>query len=208
VKAYDATSTYSSTTLVTDFDDNNESRVQNSSELGNGNSITKKDFKSVLPPNHRFSQNDVIMLTLQPGGTGDFFDRNTMPTSTDVAISIEARVLNTGPSYIDIAIPSGKFEQKFGPAPNNKSDSGKGDPRMRLRADRYFSNVPYNRMVGALSQLTSIDKNENGAFDDLIRQAILKSFGLNDPSNPLFQDQEASGLQDLVSFMLYPCEFI
>lgn len=163
----------------------------------NGNSS-----QSTLPPNNKFSQNDVIMLTLQPGGTGDFFSHTTMPTNSGAATTIEARVLNTGPSYVDIALLGGKFESIFGPAPNNRGPSGKGDPKMRLRADRYFSNVPYTRMVGALSQLTSIDGgNTNGdsnqRVDDSIRQAILASFEYDDPSNPSFQDAETCNLQEL-----------
>ena len=194
VKSHDATSVYSS------FNEQQENNTKD--QMGkNHNGIP---LQSTLPPNSKFSQNDVIMLTLQPGGTGDFFSHTTMPTNSDAATSIEARVLNTGPSYIDVALPGGKFESIFGPAPNNRGPSGKGDPKLRLRADRYFSNVPYTRMVGALSQLTSIDNgNSNGdgnqRVDDSIRQAILTSFGYDDPSNPLFQNAEACNLQELVS---------
>lgn len=179
VKSFDATSTYSP--------------AENEKEK-----ISTKTQTSILPPNHKFSQNDVIMLTLQPDGTGDFFGRNTMPTNTEEAVAIEARVLNTGPYYIDVAIPGGKFESKFGPAPNNKSESGKGNPNMRLRADRFFSNVPFNRMVGALGQLTAID-TDNLEIDDTIRQTILATFDYNDPSNALFRDLEACNLHELVS---------
>lgn len=193
VKSYDATTKYASPLQS----DNSQSRRD--SEKANNQSETNRP---ILPPNHKFSQNDVIMITLQPDGTGDFFDRDTMPTNTDVATSIEARVLNTGPTYIDVAIPGGQFETKFGPAPNNKGPSGKGNPKMRLRADRYFSNVPYTRMVGALSQLTSIknnDSNNQGSIDESIRQAILTTFAYKDSASPLYQDLEACNMQELVS---------
>jgi len=207
VKSYDATSKD-----LVNVDNGNKNRIHKENDT---EEELKKDSKqinsssvpstSMLPPNNKFSQNDVIMLTLQPGGTGDYFDRNTVPTNTDEAISIEARVLNTGPHYIDVAIPAGKFDSKFGPAPNNKGASGKGDPNMRLRADRYFSNVPFNRMVGALSQLTAVDGGKNSDTESLdidhsICQAILTTFSIyNDPSNPSFQDPESSNLQELVS---------
>lgn len=210
VKSYDATTKYTSP-LQKENDRSSPSNETNNTTIENqkgGNNSKDKDSaagpnKPILPPNHKFSQNDVIMLTLQPDGTGDFFDRDTMPTNTDVATSIEARVLNTGPTYIDVAIPGGQFETKFGPAPNNKGPSGKGNPKMRLRADRYFSNVPYTRMVGALSQLTSIGSNDNssggGSVDESIRQAILTTFAYKDPSSPLYQDLEACNMQEIVS---------
>jgi hypothetical protein len=114
----------------------------------------------LLPPNSKFSNNDVIMVTVQPLGSGDFFDPQNLPTSTSTAVSAEARVVATGPTYIDIAMPSGSFEANFGPAPNNQGPSGKGDPSLRLRADRFFSNVPYNRMVEAVTRISSIPERE------------------------------------------------
>ena len=211
VKSYDATTKYTSP-LQNESDRPSPNNQTNNTTTNNQNgehnskdreSTTAAPNKPILPPNHKFSQNDVIMLTLQPDGTGDFFDRDTMPTNTDVATSIEARVLNTGPTYIDVAIPGGQFETKFGPAPNNKGPSGKGNPKMRLRADRYFSNVPYTRMVGALSQLTSIgsndDNNRGGSVDESIRQAILTTFAYKDPLSPLYQDLEACNMQEIVS---------
>ncbi len=200
VKAFDATSTYSSSSLQSSTDKNGKTIGKNVNPDIEKKSETPSNT-SILPPNHKFSQNDVIMLTLQPGGTGDYFDRNTIPTNTDKAISVEARVLNTGPSYIDVAVPGGQFEAKFGPAPNNKSQSGKGNPKMRLRLDRFFSNIPYKRMVGALSQLTSVDgqSGSNNDVDGSIRQAVLSTFGYNDPSSPSFEDAEACNLQELVS---------
>lgn len=160
------------------------------------------------------------MLTLQPRGSGDFFDKNTLPTSS-AAVSVEARVLNTGPSYVDVALPGGAFEAAFGPAPNNVGPSGKGDSRMRLRADRFFSNIPYTRMVAALSQITSIpehkttkrkeispSENDGGAqesnpydkicMDELLRETILSTFAFSDPSSFLFHDTDACDLRESV----------
>lgn len=100
VKAKDATSVYQS--------DDEEQTIQWS-----------------LPPNHKFSNNDVILLTLQPQGSGDFFDPYNLPTSSN-AVSVEGRVISTGPTYIDIALSGGAFEAAFGPAPNNVGPSGRG----------------------------------------------------------------------------------
>lgn len=173
-----------------------------------------------LPQNSKFSQNDVIMVTMQPAGVGDFFGRSSMPTNKD-AISLEARVLATGPSYVDVAIPGGKFEATFGPAPNNIGPSGKGNKNMRLRADRYFSNVPYNRMVEALGQVTTVpekkskDETANGkedakkeantrkSVDNVIRQVILSSFAYGDKESPMYGDLEATKLQELVSINIH-----
>ena len=178
---------------------------------------------SFLPPTHKFAINDIILLTLQPTGSGDFFGPMTLPTN-DAATSAEARVLNTGPHYIDIALPGGAFEKAFGPAPNNVGPSGKGSPRMRLRVDRFFSNVPYQRMVAAIGQLTSIPERikrsdlegiRHGASDDskpydsismdeLIREAILSSYSFNDPSSALWQDTDTCDLNELARRLARP----
>jgi regulator of nonsense transcripts 1 len=163
---------------------------------------------SGLPLNHKFSANDVIVLTEQPRGTGDFFGANSLPTSS-FAISAEARVLSVGPTYVDIAIPGGTFEATFGPAPNNMLGK-KGDPRMRLRADLFFSNIPYTRMVQALGQITSIPDvhrltsgtegaaaHENIVMDEVVREAILSTFAFNDPSSPNFRDTDACDLREM-----------
>jgi len=147
-KAFDATTVFGRPSTAGDADaaDDNESNSNN----GNDNSGI-----NYLPPNHRISTNDVLMLTLQPAGSGDFFGPSTLPTGKD-ATTVECRVLNTGPTYVDVAIPGGSFEAAFGPAPNNVGSAGRGDRNMRLRADRYFSNVPYERMVAALGQITAL----------------------------------------------------
>lgn len=197
VKAYDATSTYS---LDQDTEDGGR---QN------------------LPQNSRFSQNDIIMLTKQPGGSGDFFGTFSIPTNKE-AVTLEARVLATGPTYIDVAIPGGKFEATFGPAPNNVGPSGKGDTKLRLRSDRYFSNVPYNRMVEALGQLTSARQNDGKGsskdgidssrheshrrkpLDNVIRQTILNSFAYTNYDCPMSGDAEATKLNELAKQIAKP----
>jgi len=151
---------------------------------------TNKGSPNALPDNHKFSQSDVIMLTLQPLGSGDFFGPSSMPLNDD-AVTLEARILNVGPAYIDFAVPGGKFEDAFGPAPNNYGPSGKGDPKMRLRVDRFFSDVSYRRMVHALTQATSISspssKTKGGgnevkdglmdiSVDDDIKRVITSTF--------------------------------
>ena len=118
--------------------------------------LTKsKDACQGMPVNSKFSNNDVIMLTLQPMGSGDFFDPKNLPTS-EKAITAEARVVGTGPTYVDIAMPFGSFEANFGPAPNNQGESGRGSNAIRLRVDRFFSEIPYKRMVEALTKMSSI----------------------------------------------------
>lgn len=171
-----------------------------------------------LPQNNKFSQNDVIMLTKQPKGSGDFFSTSSTPTNTD-AITLEARVLGTGPTYVDVAIPAGKFEMTFGPAPNNFGPSGKGDKNIRIRMDRYFSNVPYNRMVEALGKVSKIDQNkpsDNGkentkkdpkqrvSADNSIRQTILNSFAYTNEDSPMYNDLEACKLNDLAKQIAKP----
>lgn len=168
---------------------------------------------SPLPPNHKFSRNDVIVLSLQPRGNGDFLGTASLPTNSD-AVCVEARVLNLGPTYLDVAIPTGKFSTAFGPASNNNGEEGKGDPNMRVRVDRFFSVVPFKRMVAALGQLTAIPQREGvdnssgsmydkrvGGFqmDPLLKDAILSTFAIKDEvsldgiSNP--------SLGDLVSIL-------
>ncbi len=151
------------------------------------------------------------MLTLQQAGPGDFFGSTSTPTNKD-AIAVEARVLNTGPTYIDVAINGGAFEANFGPAPNNWGTSGKGDKNMRLRVDRYFSNVPYNRMVAAIGQLTAVEskeagdgasssKNRGAGVDESIRQTFLSTFAYGNPASPMYGDVEACKLNELVSIL-------
>ena len=200
VKAYDATVEYSNTDQFTDEND--------------------KGTRRCLPANNKFSQNDVIMISLQPGGSGDFFGKSSLPTREE-SISLEARVLGTGPTYIDVAVPGGSFESAFGPAPNNMGPSGRGDKSMRLRADRYFSKVPFDRMVHALSQMTvpevrnaestpnAMDKNANQIttvnrcrVDSSIRQIILAAYLFNNEASPLHQDLEGCKLPDLVGVVL------
>jgi len=180
-----------------------------------------------MPPNSKFSNNDVILLTLQPQGSGDLYDPNSSPTSS-TATSIEGRVIATGPTYVDIATSGGAFEAAFGPAPNNIGPSGQGDPRMRLRADRFFSDVPYTRMVAALSVLTAVpDRTKDGSddvlaaddstdgngggsshskicMDELLKEAIISSHAFTDPTSPLFHDLDAVDLQNIDKLVSKP----
>lgn len=178
--------------------------------------------RKMLPPNHKVSNNDVILLTLQPAGSGDFFNPNNLPAST-TAISVEGRVISTGPTYIDVALAGGAFEAAFGPAPNNVGAAGPGDSRMRLRLDRFFSNVPYTRMVGAVTQLSSIpdrtkatpdlasdDASNDGkkdseetphakiAMDDIFKEVIISTHAFTDPESQLFHEIESCDLELLV----------
>lgn len=191
---------------------------------GGVDTTTNRRRNSHLPPNHKFSTNDVIILTRQPQGSGDFFDPNHLPTSS-TASSVEARVISTGPTYLDIALPGGAFEVAFGPAPNNIGPSGRGDARMRLRADRFFSNVPYTRQVAALTQLTAIPDrkkepstdglqhdnhntkeetkpHDNICMDDVLREIIIATHAFTDPNSSLYHDVDACDLQELVSSSL------
>jgi hypothetical protein len=115
-----------------------------------------------LLPNHKFTNNDIIMLTLQPSGSGDFFSPNTVPTSEN-AIATQARVLNSGPTYLDICLPAGMFGAAFGPAPNDwiMSPGDQKNKNLRLRVDKFFSDVPYQRMVTALTAITSIPERSS-----------------------------------------------
>lgn len=160
-------------------------------------------------------------MTLQPRGNGDFLGTASLPTNTD-AVVVEARILNVGPTYVDVAIPAGKFSTAFGPASNNSGEEGKGDPNMRVRVDRFFSDVPFKRMVAALGQVTSMperqqegnegsgmmyDKRVGGfSMDPLLKEAILSTFAIKDEymldglSNP--------SLGDLVRTFLFSSSII
>ena len=163
------------------------------------------------------------MLTLQTGGSGDFFGISSLPTHKD-SISLEARVLNTGPYYIDISVSGGSFEGTFGPAPNNTGPSGKGDPKMRIRADRFLSNIPYTRMVAALNQMTSVptkkknelspssDNNKSNTekkekkinMDPLLKEIITSSHAFENPSSAVYQDSTCCDIHDLAKRIAKP----
>ena len=177
---------------------------------------------SPFPPNHKFARNDVIVITLQPRGTGDFLGPSSLPTHKD-AVLVEARVLNIGPYYLDIAIPAGKFSSAFGPASNNHGEEGRGDPNLRVRVDRFFSDVPFKRMVAALGQLTSVPQRQQqqqqkqngesasspkfekraGGFqmDDLLKEVILSTFVGTDDVNFMLDGTSDLNLGDLVCFL-------
>ena len=206
VKANDATTTFAESHSLDSF--------STSKEDGNDSENSKpKGKEKFLPPNHKFGSNNVIMLTLQSQGSGDFFTAESLPTN---GVAIEARVLNSGPTYIDVSVPNGSFEAAFGPAPNNVGPSGKGDSKMRLRADQFFSNIPYQRMVSALSQLTTIpdrqqqqqaangsqqqkdgQTHENICMDELLREVILSTHAYSESG-----DSDLYDIEYLVSIFL------
>jgi hypothetical protein len=121
-------------------------------------------------------------------------------------------VLNIGPTYLDVAIASGKFTQIFGPASNNVGSEGKGDPNLRLRVDRFFSNVPFQRMAAALGQITSVkggqvvetkpglDKRVGGfQMDNLLKEVILSTFSAIGDDMTSVLESDGFDLGDLVS---------
>jgi hypothetical protein len=183
-----------------------------------------------LPPNHKFSPNDVVAITLQPRGSGDFFGPSAIPAG-DGAASVEARVLGLGPTYVDVALRAGTFEAALGPAPNDYHHRSAGAnanasaATLRVRADRFVSRVPYERMVAALCQTTNVPGRskttdamrvsggapedaspaaapayDNIHMDEVLREAILSTHALADPSNsPLHRDiDSAYDLEELV----------
>lgn len=170
----------------------------------------------LLPPNHKFSKNDVIILTKQGQGSGDFFDPSMLPTS-GIGTTLEARVIASGPTYIDIAISGGAFSAAFGPPQDN---SGQPDPSLRLRADRFFSSIPYTRMIAAITQLTAIPERkkepsidgiqsdeivpsasgpyENICMDEVLKEAIIATHAFADSDSPMFHDMDVCNLEELV----------
>jgi hypothetical protein len=168
-----------------------------------------RDNPSPLPTNHKFSRNDVIVLTLQPTGTGDFLSATSLPTNPD-AVLLEARVLNVGPTYLDVAVTSGQYTRVFGPASNNVGEEGRGDPKLRVRVDRFFSDVPFSRMVAALGQLTAVPENKKaddkriGGFqmDNLLKELILSTFTKED--GEFIEGYDDSSLGDLPKKLAKP----
>jgi hypothetical protein len=174
------------------------------------NNVLDKNVR-YLSPNHKFSNKDVIVLTEQPQGSGDFFTANTLPIS-DTAITAEAVVLNMGPTYIDVAMAAGCFEAAFGLPGNDLS--GQGNKHLRLRADRFISNIPYQRMVAALSQLTAVPENKKASssnaevskekktsaisMDEVLKEAILSTYAYTDPASALFGDPDVCNVEELV----------
>lgn len=175
------------------------------------------NFARYLPPNHKFSNNDVIVLTEQPQGSGDFFTAQTLPIS-DTAITVEAVALSLGPTYIDLAMAAGCFDAAFGLPGNDLS--GQGNKRLRLRADRFVSNIPYQRMVAALSQLSAVPDNSKKAtsssssstainthkekitsaigMDEVLKDVILSTYAYTDAAGPLFGETDVCNLEEMV----------
>ena len=159
-----------------------------------------------LPPAHKFAKNDVLVLTQQPQGSGDFF--SAVPTSEDSIIA-EAVVLSVGPTYLDIVLAAGAFAAAFGAPGNDRS--GRGNPHLRLRVDQFVSNVPYLRMVSALVQLTAVPEpraspatSSTIRMDDVIKEAILQTFGSTHPQSPFFGDDDTTLIDDLARKLAQP----
>ena len=177
----------------------------------------------LLPRNHKFRPNDVILLTLQPNGSGDFFDPTTTSPLSEQATQLEARVLNVGPSYVDIAVQAGKFAATLGPTFNEPG--GSRQTSQRLRVDRFFSNIPYQRMVDALKQLSQIpdrqqqqqqlglnndeqEENSNSLarirMDTILSQAIVSTHAFADAESPLLRDPSICDLEELAKHIARP----
>jgi hypothetical protein len=71
-----------------------------------------------LPSNHQFTKNDIVLLTQQKHGSGDYYTEETLPTHDD-AITAEAIVVSTGPTYLDIVMMAGTYEIAFQCLPRN-----------------------------------------------------------------------------------------
>ena len=158
-----------------------------------------------LPAQHRFRKNDVVVLTLQ-NSSGDFFECSPI---NEACKTVEARVLNVSPTHLDISVLAGMFEAQLGsPAPNDIS--GQGNASMRLRLDRFFSKVPYDRMVSALSQVTTLPRREGEregpprpphesiAIDEVLREVVLSTHAFWDPESPFSKDPSVCNLDELV----------
>lgn len=149
-----------------------------------------------LPPHHKMSNNDVIVVTLQPRGSGDFYSLTSLPTSENAA-SFEARVLNQGPSYIDIVVSPAALREDLA---DEYSSSSNG--RRRFRVDRFFSPVPYQRMVAALTQLTTptaaVANNSTMRMDPLLSQVILSTLAYTDRECLVHGNPEVCDIPDLV----------
>ena len=230
-KAKDATTIYPRNNIEDDPDNNDDTTTTTTTTTTNQSETDTSTATATryLPPNHKFSTNDVIMLTLQRAGSGDFFSSDSLPIG-ETAITAEARVLNMGPTYLDIVLPEGSFEGAFGPAPNDRNvmrDEAKKNFNLRLRVDRFFSNVPYQRMVSALAALTTIpDRSSNKpkaslqdgdskqeeserpahsniCMDELFRELIVSTYAFANPNSPLLGDRDACDIQELVRVCLF-----
>mmetsp|Transcript_4613 Transcript_4613/g.6660 ORF Transcript_4613/g.6660 Transcript_4613/m.6660 type:complete len:991 (+) Transcript_4613:232-3204(+) len=152
-------------------------------------SYTTEVERNLLPLSCQMAKNDVIMVTHQPKGTGDFFGPDRLPIDDDIT-KIEGRVLNRGPTYVDVAFSGGAIAATFGISEEEQRKTSK----LRVRLDRFFSSIPYARMVSSLSQLTNVGSSETAlekdlqdeealfakiVMDPLLRDTILYSFNLN-----------------------------
>lgn len=221
VKAPDATTVYSN--------DNNRSSSSkdDQDEQKASSSSSRRRTGSTLPSHHKFRPNDVILLTLQPNGSGDYFDPTTTSPVSEEAIQLEARVLNVGPTYVDIATQAGQFTAVLGAAGTERRPP-------RLRVDRFFSNVPYERMVQALTQLSQIPERQkqqalekanaeqqqgntkNAAatplqnplarihMDSVLSHVVVSTHAFADPDSPLLRDPSVCNVDELAKLVGKP----
>jgi hypothetical protein len=171
---------------------------------------------STMVLHHTFRNNDILLLTKQPHGVGDVY--SARPLQQDMAAAtgglLEARVLNQGPTYIDIVLTDLLSEEESGNA-------------AVYRVDQFISPVPYRRMVNALSQLTAVQQqrsplnsHNNTAttttttggsgsgsairMDDVIREAIVSTYAFTEAASPLRGDPSVCQLAELVRGII-PC---
>jgi hypothetical protein len=180
-----------------------------------------------LPTSHKFDTNDLIVLTLQPVGKETVVGTRSISPLSEEAVSIEARVLNVGPTYMDVAIQAGLFDATFG-AP--AEDNGR---HLRFRADRYFSAIPFQRMVDALSQISCVgskdcpskaknDVKTKGselsignaideqriAMDELFQQVLVSTFAYSDASSPWLRDSKICDIEKIAKAISEPATSI
>jgi hypothetical protein len=162
---------------------------------------TKLDNGRLL--RHTFRNNDILLLTKQPHGVGDIYGARPLKDTTSTGL-LEARILNQGPTYIDIVLPELLAE-------TDESASSSSSSNTVYRVDQFISPVPYQRMVNALSQLTAVvspagttGTNNNATsisairMDNVIREAIVSTYAFTEAASPLRGDPEVCQVAELV----------
>jgi hypothetical protein len=181
-------------------------------------SLSRNDDKaaaSTMLLHHTFRNNDILLLTKQPHGFGDVYSARPLQQQDMAAAAggglLEARVLNHGPTYIDIVLTDLLPEEE---RDNNAAV---------YRVDQFISPVPYRRMVNALSQLTAVQQPQRSPLsshnntatttttgggggggstairmDDVIREAIVSTYAFTEAASPLRGDPSVCQLVELV----------
>jgi hypothetical protein len=174
------------------------------------NKTTTKPDNNGRLLHHTFRNNDILLLTKQPHGVGDIYGARPLKDTTSTGL-LEARILNQGPTYIDIVLPELLAE-------TDESSSSSSSSNTVYRVDQFISPVPYQRMVNALSQLTAVVSpagttgNNNNAtsisairMDNVIREAIVSTYAFTEAASPLRGDPEVCQVAELVrdGYILY-----